>query len=108
MEEFFNIDIALEYAGGCVNIFLGLQKRFISEYKGYSRTIKRKLKKGNNEEVHRLVHSLKGISMNLGAPRLFEESLKAEEILESKINDPLDDYIHVFEKTYNAIKRYEH
>ncbi len=107
MESYFDLHTALEYVGGYWHIFKGLQKKFISEYKNYDRELAKAMKKGKVNEAHRMIHSLKGISMNLGAIELYRVSSKAEENLYHKIENPLGEYLSVFNRTYEEIKEFK-
>lgn len=107
MESYFDLHTALEYVGGYWHIFKGLQKKFISEYKNYDKALVKTFRKGNTDETHKMIHSLKGISMNLGAVELFNASILAEENLYRKSDNPLSDYLKVFSKTYDEIKSFK-
>ena len=106
MDNYFDFEIAMEYVGGYWHIFKDLQKKFISEYKNYEKALTKRVKKGKTKEAQRMIHSLKGISMNLGAVKLYKASFQAEENLSLNKPNPINDYLDIFSKTYFEIKKF--
>lgn len=103
--KYFDIDRAMEYVGGYEKIFLKLRKSFLRKYKHFDVKIRKEYCK-DKQEVYRLIHSLKGITLNLGAGPLYEACVKA---LAAINNDEkaLDCFILVFNETYKEIYKYK-
>jgi HPt (histidine-containing phosphotransfer) domain-containing protein len=66
-------EIALSMLMHNERIYHNLLKRFYDSYKDYPTTLK-DLYLNEDKEFYRIVHNIKGISLNLGACKLFEIS----------------------------------
>lgn len=104
MNKIFDYDLAIEYIG-IPDLFFKLKREFVKNYKSFDRILVRLLNKGNFEELKRKIHSLKGITLNLGCEKLYDASIKVENEI---INNDLScfyDYINIFKRTYDELKK---
>lgn len=113
MQNFINIDIE-DVMGRLDNnegLFIILLKKFYTQYKDYYKTIEELLEKNNYKEAHELVHSIKGVSGNLGMKQLNLSSGRlCDKIKNGKYNSDFDninqfkmDFINVLEEIENFI-----
>lgn len=78
--------IALQYLANSEMIFNKLKTSFLNSYRDAEMVITRLVNENNIEELYRYIHSIKGISLNIGSEVLYEDSilvldkLKKEEI----------------------------
>ena len=78
--------IALQYLANSERLFDKIKTSFLNSYQNAEEDIKKLLDERNIEELHRYVHSIKGISLNIGSMTLYDDSsalvekLKKEEI----------------------------
>lgn len=99
MSTLINKELGIQYCGGNEELYYSLLKRFVSQYSNHIE----ELKEADWEKRRMLVHSVKGITLNLGAKELYEQSL----IQEKKIiieNTLIDEYINVYNNTLKSIK----
>lgn len=84
-------DLALEYVG-YKRIFDNIRISFLERYKDFASFLKEN-KENNTTLVNQELHSLKGITLNLGLKKLYDA-----------INEKnIDEIIDVFEKSYSAL-----
>lgn len=76
-----NINEVLERLGGNTALLDKLLQIFIDTYGNTGIQLKTFLSDAQFEEAHRLVHSVKGVSGNLGFAGLYAASLELEQIL---------------------------
>lgn len=101
-----DVDLALRYLGGNKELYYKFINLFLSNYHDFVFKLD-EYRKIDILEFRRNVHSLKGITTNLGAAFLYEECV----ILEKRVDeDCLDDeaykrFVNAFNKAYNDLKR---
>lgn len=95
---YIDVELGLKYVGDCKSIYERLIDSFLNDYKNFFETLKEKYKNKEFENVKKMIHSLKGITLNLGAKRLYEASLKYE--VDSNF---FDEYIDVFLNSYQEL-----
>lgn len=78
-----NVEEVLERLGGNTALLDKLLGKFIETYADTGKRLDSFLREALFEEAHRLVHSVKGVSGNLGFARLYESSLVLEQLLKS-------------------------
>lgn len=74
-------DEVLERLGGNEQMLLRLLKKFQITYENSRESFLNLMKSGNIEEAYRLVHSLKGVSANLGIERVYKSATALEQIM---------------------------
>ena len=98
--EEINTDEALNRLGGNTDLFESLLVKFYKNYKDVIGQIKKALNDEKFKNAHRLVHSLKGVSGNIGAMGLFNAAKKLEIDLK---NDEID--YELVEKKINGLSK---
>jgi len=73
-----DIKQGLYHVGGNTQVYIKLLKSFHSNYKEALPQIKTSLENGETEELSRIVHSIKGVSGNIGALDLFKAAKELE------------------------------
>ncbi len=85
-----------------INSYINILKKFYNSNIGFLEDLKIVFKEGDIETALRMLHTMKGVSGNIGAVELQAVSLKAESIL--KENNKLDDITIIeLEKILNPI-----
>ena len=84
-ENFKNIDarIGLSYMGGNLKLYKKILKDFYTNYQNL------KLENLDNTELHRVAHTIKGLSANMGAKELSDISKELEDTLDITLFDKL-------------------
>ena len=101
--------IGLAHLGGDLKLYLKLMLNFVSEYKNAGKDLDLLLS-SNVEDAHRLIHTIKGLSGNIGALKLsekakiLEDELTPENLVKFKISlgetiDDLQNNIHIEKDT---------
>lgn len=106
--EYINVHEALKLIGGYEDIYRKLVHAFIENQRDLIIRIEDRLEI-DRPEVRRLVHSIKGISQNLGAKQLYEISAKFEEAIINEASDAIleghfETFKDIFWKTYEELK----
>lgn len=82
--------IALQYLANSEKLFDKIKNSFLESYKNAEQDIKKLIDDNNVEELHRYIHSIKGISLNIGSMPLFDDSQAVvEKLKKEEINLPL-------------------
>ena len=89
-------------------ILLRLLNGFHDKYMDYAASIKRHLDEGDHETAERLAHSLKGVSGNLRANRVFSVVKELDEVLRQDPNSDripglIDDLSQALEEVKSSI-----
>lgn len=100
--KYISYELAMNYLMNNRNIFIKIKNSFITSYKNYEKDFNKLLKEKNLEETERYIHSIKGISLNLGAKQLYDTAVNAlekirKELWEQKV---LKDFYIALKKTY--------
>ena len=85
-------ELGLNYVGNIKKIYQKLCISFLEKYANFIDEL------NNTEDKFTLIHNLKAISLNLGAVKLYEI------IKNNEIKD-YEEFIEVFNGTYNEIKQ---
>lgn len=104
--ELINKDIAMEYLMGNEIIYNKIKDSFLASYQNYKNIYQEFKEREKIEEAYNYIHSIKGISLNLGAEVLYRYASKALEILKKEQwrNDVIDQFFIALELTYNELK----
>ncbi|HOC28119.1 MAG TPA: Hpt domain-containing protein [Treponemataceae bacterium] len=84
-----NLDEVLERLGGNEALLMKLLGKFGTAYRESGAELIRLLREGQREEAYRLVHSIKGVSSNLGIGALYRSAIELEQKMKSGAYDPL-------------------
>ena len=85
--KYISYELAMNYLMNNKNIFNKIKNSFLASYKNYKEEYKKLLKGKNLEETERYIHSIKGISLNLGAKMLYDSAVEALEKLRKELWD---------------------
>ncbi len=105
LPEFKNIDVmnGIVRVGGNKQLYLNLLEKFYDNYSNLVSEIKSAIDKKNSELSIRLVHTIKGVSGNLGANELNRIATKVETNLKVGDIGYVDFDFFEFEKILNAV-----
>jgi len=92
----FNVEAGMATLLNNANIYQKVLQTYYEENKDLSNKIKTSLENNNFSEIELLVHKIKGISLNLGANRLYK--------LAFELNQHLKDREFVLNEIYNFMK----
>lgn len=93
------------YLGSNEELFAVIAKSFLTSYKNFVNKISEAVNKNDLDELYNLIHSLKGITLNLGMNQLYEVSSK----ILVKIKDDFSyekeiiPFIDIFNLTYDEL-----
>ncbi len=101
----------LAQVNGNRELYRRLLMTFAQDHKDDARIVTEALAKNDLEKVERIVHSLKGVSLTLGATRLYQSTLNIEIRLNSNRDDnlkiPLDSLLKHHEEVIRGLSRLE-
>ena len=110
---FINKEVAIEYLGGMEAIFDKISKSFLESYKDFKQKVLTSLEEEKESfsdymtsSLYNEIHSIKGITLNMGMIALYDcttsilKDLKENIVDTQKIASMLD----VFDATYNELK----
>jgi HPt (histidine-containing phosphotransfer) domain-containing protein len=72
-------DAVMERLGGSETLLAKLLMKFHDNYSGTRETLTGLLESGEYEEAYRIVHSIKGVSANLGISKLYRLAIELEQ-----------------------------
>lgn len=79
-------NVALKYLAGNENIFNKVKNSFIASYKNALSEINKMCEDHDLEELYRYVHSIKGISLNIGSMILYDDCVDVLEKMKKEGN----------------------
>lgn len=86
-----NIKSALARISNKKKLYLSILKKFYNNNQNFVGEIKTTLDKEDHETAQRLIHTLKGVSGNIGADSLFEQTKVVEESIHEKNSKKIED-----------------
>ena len=112
--ETFNHDDTMaeciEKIGGNKHLFLKILSVFVEKHRDDDVQVIQMLQKGNNVDAKKLIHSLKGVALVVGAKKLHGTTIKLEKILLEETSLELAPLLRQFEKhlrdTISCLQRY--
>ncbi len=75
--EYISMDVAMKYLMNNKGIFYKVRDSFLDSYKTFEEDYKELMEEQDLKGLELYIHSIKGISLNLGAEMLFESSVQA-------------------------------
>lgn len=115
MEKYFDYEVAMSYLGGLDSLFRKVANSFLEEYDDFDLKINKALEEEENSfkdymnsKLYALLHTLKGITLNLGFKRLYDEllpilaSLKCGNLEKEKIASVLN----TFDASFKELKEF--
>ena len=102
LPEFINIDVqaGLRHMMGDQALYAKVLKNFVSEFEGITAELQALLK-SDKKEAERIVHTIKGLSANIGARTLHKIAENLDETLDELLLEPFD---HELKKVMAEIK----
>ncbi len=94
--SYIDLELAVKYSYS-KDLLIKFVNMFIEEYKNFDLS----LVDLNQKEILSKVHKLKGITLNLGAQKLYESCLTIEE--SNDFNEDLKSFIYIFNKSYSEL-----
>ena len=76
-----DINTALERVGGSAKTLVNILKKYYSNYQEIDKKIETEIDNGNFETAEKLAHTIKGVSGNISAEKLFKISVKLDNML---------------------------
>ena len=101
--ELVDLNISKEYLGDSNELFELVRNSFLETYKNYIEELE---KLHTAKELYSPIHSLKGITLNLGFKKLYDSSNQVLVKLREDIvdYDLLSQYKDIFRKSYDEMK----
>ncbi len=103
------VDWALSGLSGNVRLFRDILKKFLQNYEGFGEDFERRLKKEDRETAGRMLHTLKGVSAQIGAKKIYtltelsESALRENPHTDEKLDAQL---ITALEATLSEIRKF--
>jgi HPt (histidine-containing phosphotransfer) domain-containing protein len=89
-DEILNVKEAMARLGNNEDLYKKLLGLFLTQYKDFEKTLTDMVATGNQEELLRYVHTVKGVAGNLGADLLFSAADELNQSLkQGKVNNIL-------------------
>lgn len=101
--EGLNIEDGLSHLGGNTTLYNELLNKFLNKHENFIAELKNKISTGSDEEINRDIHTMKGMSGNLGMIRLHETCQKAEEYLKDDKRDKFNGILQSLESEMNIV-----
>ena len=95
----------MEYLAGSEELFKVVGKSFLIDYKNYVSDMKQNISDNKIDDIHNQLHSLKGITLNLGMKQLYDQTENALIPIRKDIIDMTQINLlwEIFEKSYNEL-----
>jgi ribosomal protein L29 len=103
---FVEEDIWMEYLAGSKDLFKIVGNSFVKDYENYHSEILKNIKDNKIDELHNQLHSLKGITLNLGMKKLYEQTENTLIPIRKDIIDANEfgELLKVFDASYLELK----
>lgn len=100
-----DIDFGLSQLSGNRALLLTLLDKFISEYQTLDKDLEKLVSNKEYDQAYSLVHTLKGVTGNLGLFALHHKSKSVEALIrnEKRLPDDYSDFVALLEQTVQAI-----
>ncbi len=98
-----SLESGIARVGGNKELYRKLLIKFCNNYSSVIDNIKNAFKTGDKELAHRLVHTVRGVSGNLGADHFFQAAGDLESAIKQENVDTLNPLMDNFEKSLNTV-----
>ncbi|MCR5786986.1 MAG: hypothetical protein K6G28_04730 [Acholeplasmatales bacterium] len=100
-------EVWMQYLAGSRDLFNVVAKSFVTDYASYHNDIEKNIDLNNIDELHNMLHSLKGITLNLGMKKLYEQTENTLIPIRKDIIDKAEfaALLDVFDKSYEELKK---
>lgn len=105
---FFDAEFALQQFSGNQPLLLKMLKKFTEQYAAFEPVLRNHLSESDVDAVKQEIHTLKGVSGNLGMNALHQASGNFETALKNQTSEPVDptSYLYVISSTLASIAQY--
>lgn len=95
-----------EYLAGSEDIFKKIGESFLDSYKSFENQVLSSYEQNKQNELYNHIHSLKGITLNMGMTKLYEKCQFVLNELKQNITDldHIKELLVVFNASYNELK----
>lgn len=113
MNKYINYEVAMSYLGNMDTIFKKVGSSFLDNYKNFKEEVLTSLDNEYsnfndymNSKLYSSIHTLKGITLNLGMELLYNETLPILDSLKENIvlKEKIASMLHTFDASYNELK----
>ena len=103
---FVDKEIWMEYLAGSEELFKVVGKSFLVDYKNYVDEMNKNIQDDKIDDVHNQLHSLKGITLNLGMKQLYDQTEQALIPIRKGIIDmkQISKLYEIFEESYKELE----
>ena len=107
--KYISYELSMNYLMNNKNIFIKIKNSFLESYKTYKQDFKKLLKNKDFNELERYIHSIKGISLNLGAKILYDTCVNALDKIRKELwdNQTLNEFYIALRKTYKELDSFK-
>jgi HPt (histidine-containing phosphotransfer) domain-containing protein len=103
----FDEEFAIQQFSGNRSLLLQIIGKFLDQYDGFDTALKDDIKQDNVQAAKQRIHTIKGVSGNLGMRALYVACKDFEAELGAGItSQTLDDFLQVFHQTFALIIRF--
>jgi HPt (histidine-containing phosphotransfer) domain-containing protein len=103
----FDAQFALNQFSGNQSLLVQILGKFIQQYQLFDTLLAEHLKQEDFHAAKQQIHTIKGVSGNLGMKALYQECKKLEVSLNDQANkDTLDDFLSILTQTLTLIQSY--
>jgi HPt (histidine-containing phosphotransfer) domain-containing protein len=103
---FVDKEIWMEYLAGSEELFKVVGQSFLVDYKNYVDEMNKNIQDDKIDDVHNQLHSLKGITLNLGMKQLYDQTEQALIPIRKGIIDmkQISKLYEIFEESYKELE----
>jgi HPt (histidine-containing phosphotransfer) domain-containing protein len=103
---FVEENVWMEYLAGSKDLFKIVGESFVKDYASYHSEIVQNIRDKKIDDLHNQLHSLKGITLNLGMKKLYDQTENTlipirKDIIDTK---EFDELLKVFDASYLELK----
>lgn len=104
--KYVSKETALKYLSGNEMLFQRVKDSFLNSYMNFDADLTSLILLQDRKQLEIYIHSLKGISLNLGAECLYEQAIIALDVIRKGLWAPsiFEEFRIVLDKTYQELK----
>lgn len=105
--QYIDYSLAMEYLGNNERLFKLVSDSFLKSYVNFASLISNLFANKEHDKAYHEIHNLKGITLNLGAEKLYNVTQKLlDSIKENNVSsDVVKEYLDVFNDTYLELSK---
>ena len=107
--KYISYELSMNYLMNNKNIFIKIKNSFLESYRSYKLDYKKLLKNKDFIGLEKYIHSIKGISLNLGAKPLYDACVNALQNIRKELwdNQTLKDFYIALRKSYKELDGFQ-